>query len=63
MRPADFTPGAFGETLDAGCDLFQVLIDPAGPARQDGRIAPPEGPGLGILPDPEVLGEPMTVYE
>jgi L-alanine-DL-glutamate epimerase-like enolase superfamily enzyme len=48
------------------CDLSGYVaprLDPAGPARRDGRIAPPEGPGLGIVPDPAALGEPIAVYE
>ena len=47
------------------CDLSGYVaprIAPAGPTRQDGRIAPPEGPGLGVAPDLAVLGEPCAVY-
>ncbi|MEO0914872.1 MAG: enolase C-terminal domain-like protein, partial [Pseudomonadota bacterium] len=29
------------------------------PEREGGRIAPPEGPGLGVTPDPDVLGAPI----
>ncbi len=29
------------------------------PNRENGRIAPPEGPGLGVTPDPDVLGTPV----
>jgi L-alanine-DL-glutamate epimerase-like enolase superfamily enzyme len=47
------------------CDLSGYVaprLDPAGPSRQRGRIAPPEGPGLGVEPDPERLGLPIAVY-
>lgn len=43
------------------CDLsFYVSprLDENGPVRRNGRIAPPEGPGLGVSPDPAILGEP-----
>lgn len=48
------------------CDLSGYVaprLAPEGPARSNGRIAPPEGPGLGLAPDPEVLGEPALVIE
>ncbi|MBY6067656.1 mandelate racemase/muconate lactonizing enzyme family protein [Leisingera aquaemixtae] len=48
------------------CDLsFYVSprLDLAGPERRNGRIAPPEGPGLGVRPDRESLGAPATVIE
>ena len=48
------------------CDLSGYgapRLDPAGPIRKAGRIAPPEGPGLGVTPDPEVLGEPLAVFD
>lgn len=41
------------------CDLSSYVgprIAPDCPSRRNGRIAPPEGPGLGITPDPEILG-------
>ena len=44
------------------CDLSGYVgprIAPDCPTRKDGRIAPPEGPGLGITPDPDVLGQPI----
>ncbi|NRB01605.1 MAG: mandelate racemase, partial [Rhodobacteraceae bacterium] len=44
------------------CDLSSYVyprIAPDCPTRQDGRIAPPEGPGLGVTPDPDVLGTPI----
>lgn len=33
------------------------------PLRQGGRLAAPTGPGLGLQPDPAVLGEPVLVIE
>ncbi|MEL7026372.1 MAG: enolase C-terminal domain-like protein [Pseudomonadota bacterium] len=44
------------------CDLSGYVgprIAPDCPTRNDGRIAPPEGPGLGITPDKDVLGQPI----
>jgi len=44
------------------CDLSGYVaprIAPDCPVRRDGRIAPPEGPGLGITPDLDVLGRPV----
>lgn len=44
------------------CDLSAYVsprIAPDCPTRKDGRIAPPEGPGLGITPDINVLGRPI----
>ncbi|MEM7074585.1 MAG: mandelate racemase/muconate lactonizing enzyme family protein [Pseudomonadota bacterium] len=43
------------------CDLSGYVsprLAPEAPARKAGRIAPPEGPGLGITLDPGVLGTP-----
>ena len=33
------------------------------PRRHGGRLAAPTGPGLGLLPDPAVLGEPVLMIE
>ena len=33
------------------------------PLRQGGRLAAPTGPGLGLQPDPAVLGEPVLVID
>ena len=47
------------------CDLSGYVaprLDPNAPTRQDGMIAPPEGPGLGLAIDEERLGEPVAVY-
>ncbi len=44
------------------CDLSSYVaprLCPDAPSRKDGRIAPPEGPGLGVTPDPEILGSPI----
>ena len=48
------------------CDLSGYVmprLDPSAPARQDGRIALPAGPGLGVMPDPDSLGAPRAVFE
>ncbi len=48
------------------CDLSGYVaprLDPAGPARRDGRIAPPEGPGLGLDVDEEQLGKPVAMFD
>ncbi len=44
------------------CDLSNYVgprVAPDCPTRKDGRIAPPEGPGLGVTPDMDVLGHPI----
>lgn len=44
------------------CDLSSYVsprIAPGCPTRKDGRIAPPEGPGLGVTPDMDTLGTPI----
>lgn len=48
------------------CDLSGYVgprLDPAAPVRKNGRIAPPEGPGLGLSPDTDLLGEPRRVFD
>ncbi|MEM7268359.1 MAG: enolase C-terminal domain-like protein [Pseudomonadota bacterium] len=48
------------------CDLSHYVhprIDPNAPSRHEGRIAPPDGPGLGVTPDPDVIGAPIAVFE
>ncbi|MGI9307401.1 MAG: mandelate racemase/muconate lactonizing enzyme family protein [Gammaproteobacteria bacterium] len=48
------------------CDLSGYVsprLDSSAPARQNGRIAPPHAPGLGVAPDMEILGEPFAVLE
>lgn len=47
------------------CDLSGYVaprLDPNAPTRRNGRIAPPEGAGLGITPDMDILGEPDVIY-
>ncbi|MEL6747102.1 MAG: enolase C-terminal domain-like protein, partial [Pseudomonadota bacterium] len=46
------------------CDLSGYVaprIAPDCPVRRDGRIAPPDGPGLGITPDRDLLGDPDLI--
>ncbi|MGP6089363.1 mandelate racemase/muconate lactonizing enzyme family protein [Antarctobacter jejuensis] len=48
------------------CDLSGYVsprIAPDAPSRRAGRIAPPEGPGLGIEPDRDLLGPPDLILE
>ena len=48
------------------CDLSHYVaprLAPDAPTRQNGRIAPPEGPGLGITPDASILGAPDIVLD
>ena len=44
------------------CDLSSYVsprLCPDAPVRVKGRIAPPVGPGLGVTPDPDLLGTPI----
>lgn len=48
------------------CDLSGYVaprIAPDAPVRSNGTIEPPNGIGLGITPDPNVLGEPIAIIE
>ncbi len=48
------------------CDLSHYVkprLDPNAPSRRNGRIAPPEGPGLGVTPDADALGQPVTIID
>ena len=48
------------------CDLSGYVsprLDPGVPARSDGHIAPPTGPGLGVAPDRDRLGTPDLILE
>ncbi|NNK78294.1 MAG: mandelate racemase [Litoreibacter sp.] len=48
------------------CDLSGYVtprLDPNAPLRNAGRIAPPEGPGLGVVPDLDALGAPDMVLD
>lgn len=63
LHLAAATPG--GRLLNT-CDLSGYVaprIAPEAPARANGRIAPPGGPGLGVEPEPEVLGQPVAVID
>ncbi|MDP5218593.1 mandelate racemase/muconate lactonizing enzyme family protein [Ruegeria sp. 2205SS24-7] len=48
------------------CDLSGYVaprLAPAGPIRDNGRIAPPSGAGLGVAPDREALGPPDMILD
>lgn len=48
------------------CDLSGYVaprLAPGAPTRRDGRIAPPDGPGLGVAPDPDTLGQPVAIID
>lgn len=48
------------------CDLSGYVaprLCPSAPSRAQGRIAPPDGPGLGIEIDPESLGPPDLILD
>lgn len=48
------------------CDLSGYVaprLDPGAPVRKAGRIAPPEGPGLGIKIDADTLGQPVAIID
>ena len=48
------------------CDLSGYVaprLVPDAPTRQNGRIAPPEGPGLGVSPDLDLLGQPDLILD
>ncbi len=48
------------------CDLSSYIgprLDERAPVRKDGFIAPPDGPGLGVIPNLDVLGRPLRVWE
>lgn len=71
---SDITTAALlhlGAATDPGrvlnvCDLSHYVaprLAPDGPVRENGRIAPPEGPGLGISPDRDLLGAPDAVFD
>jgi L-alanine-DL-glutamate epimerase-like enolase superfamily enzyme len=57
------TPQAY---LLTACDLSGYVtpsIAPDGPRRERATLKPSEAPGLGVTPDPAVLGEPLAVFE
>lgn len=48
------------------CDLSGYVsprLDANAPVRKGGHIAPPDGSGLGITPDLELLGDPIAVID
>lgn len=48
------------------CDLSGYVsprLDPNAPSRDGGTIAIPGGPGLGVVPDMEALGEPILIID
>lgn len=48
------------------CDLSGYVsprVDPGAPVRRAGEISPPEGLGIGVNPDLEVLGQPATIID
>ncbi|MEM8980136.1 MAG: mandelate racemase/muconate lactonizing enzyme family protein [Pseudomonadota bacterium] len=48
------------------CDLSGYVaprLDPGAPVRENGRIAPPTGAGLGVAPDLDLLGSPDLVID
>ena len=48
------------------CDLSHYVsprLDTAGPVRRNGRIAPPDGIGLGVAPDPDTLSQPWAILD
>ncbi|UZD89741.1 mandelate racemase/muconate lactonizing enzyme family protein [Cognatishimia activa] len=48
------------------CDLSHYVgprLDPGVPTRDNGRIAPPDGIGLGITPDLDTLGQAQAIIE
>jgi len=47
------------------CDLSGYVsprLDPNGPTRKDGHISIPHDIGIGITPDPEILGQPIASF-
>lgn len=48
------------------CDLSGYVaprLDASAPVRRNGRIAPPEGAGLGVAPDADMLGQPIAIID
>ena len=48
------------------CDLSSYVsprLAPNGPTRENGRIAPPQSVGLGIIPDLDLLGQPDFIFD
>ncbi len=48
------------------CDLSGYVaprLDPTVPSRDGAHISIPQGPGLGVNPDADVLGQPLAMYD
>lgn len=48
------------------CDLSGYVsprLDTAAPVRRTGRIAPPDGAGLGVTPAPDILGQSIAIID
>jgi cis-L-3-hydroxyproline dehydratase len=48
------------------CDLSGYVsprLDRGAPVRRNGRIAPPDGPGIGVEPDAATLGQPTAIID
>jgi cis-L-3-hydroxyproline dehydratase len=56
---AHSTPEAFRFSSSDVNGYVSVSIAPDGPRHQSGAIRAPTGPGLGVTPDPDVLGPPV----
>lgn len=57
--------GAEPELLISSCDLREPFIikpDLGGVLHRNGRLAPPDGPGLGVQLDREGLGNPVKMF-
>ena len=59
---AHSTPPEFLFTATDFNSYVTVSIAAGAPQRTRGRMAAPAGPGLGVRPRPEVLGEPVLVF-
>ncbi len=57
---ASTSPASLMNVCDLSGYVSPRLVESA-PVRTDGRIAPPEGIGLGVAPDPDRLGTPVAV--
>lgn len=52
--------------MDSWLCHYHLALDPApgqGARNHAGAAAPPDAPGLGVVPDADMLGEPVRVYE
>lgn len=59
---AHSTPEAFRFSSSDVNGYVSVSIAPDGPRHQAGWIKAPTAPGLGVTPDPDVLGEPVMRF-